>query len=342
MGFCFPERPVLFYPSLARTIGADEALLLALYHEQVQLRGAPDVEGYPSCILHRQDWLMLADFWDEERLAITTNSLVDQGYVQAAFGQSGAVRISVVDQAAPDMTPAMPTPRVEPPLQEPQLQASQLQEPPTQAPQTQSSQTQAHAARPASTPHPATWPAGDPYAPATPPARVQTLPVVDQPPARSVYQAPPQVRGPAPTFGGSIGWSKSRPQPGAGNVFASQLDEIEQKNQKLHSMFLGWRPSQILFEMLPRHSIPAEFAEQLLDEFVLYWLDKDRKESNWDQKFLAWVKREWVKKQTREAREQRFTQDSNAGVNHENPRTDTREKRKRVTAAIMDIKDTDW
>jgi len=309
MGFRFPEKPILFYPSLARNIGAEEAILLALYHEHIQLHGLPDRSGLLTATLNREEWIALADFWTEDHLAMITNSLVTQGYLKAAFGHGGAIRIRLSEP-----------PRVTTPV---------TQDVPASA--------QSIHAEPADS-----WSQQPPPEPIT----VQQLPVVEQPPERSeisrrVHQAQPQVRGPAPTFGGSIGWSNRRAQLSESD-FATRLDEIEQKNQKLHTMFLGWRPSITLFEMLPRHSIPVEFAEQILDEFVLYWLDKDRKESNWDQKFLGWVKREWVNKQTREARSQKASQDSYKGVNHENTRTDSREKRKRVTAAIMDIKDTDW
>lgn len=288
MAFRFPEKPLLFYPSLARQIGTDEALLLGLYHEYLQQHGLPDKAGRLAAVIAHPEWLALADFWDEERLAMTTNSLVEQQMIHAAFGHGGAIRITDLNSEPVPVTA---------PIQQ------------------------------------------------TAPVSVQELPVVEQPPERSeiarrVHQAQPATRGPAPTFGGSIGWSRQRQSPAQGE-FASRLNEIEEKNQKLHTMFLGWRPSQMLFDMLPRHSIPAEFAEQLLDEFILYWLDKDRKESNWDQKFLAWVKREWVNKQTRDARQQR-AEEGYKGVNHENSRTDTRQKRQRVTAAIMDIKDTDW
>ena len=70
-------------------------------------------------------------------------------------------------------------------------------------------------------------------------------------------------------------------------------------------MHMGWVPSELFYSMLPRHQIPREFVDTCLDEFILYYIDKERKESNWDQKFLAWVKREWVQKQTREAKTQR-------------------------------------
>ena len=119
------------------------------------------------------------------------------------------------------------------------------------------------------------------------------------------------------------------------------FEQHEERNHHLHAMFLGWQPSSNFFELLPRQGISEEFARELIDEFVLYWVNKDRRETSWDQKFLGWVKREWVKKQTRDGREQRQAQQQ-TGFNHENSRRDTRENRKRVTQAIMDIKDTDW
>ncbi|WP_261841941.1 DnaT-like ssDNA-binding domain-containing protein [Aliamphritea ceti] len=373
MGFRLPEKPILFYPSLAHQIGTDEALLYAVYVDRLQSRGELDSNGNLSLCLDRRDWLLLADFWNESRLANVTRSLVSHGYIQAI---SGDIRITLtllpqlpdsvceelpIVESQKDTTQAV-TP--EPEAVEQTFAAADLTVEassevvfeavpeflPVDTPEVLPEQMPPAQYQTSTEPEYVPPTADNQYynPPPTPPVTVQKLPVMEQPPSRDDLrqlrqhqEVQPQNRGPAPTFGGSIGWSKSRPQPGAGNLFASQLDELEQKNKKLHSIYLGWRPSQILFDTLPRHSIPADFAEQLIDEFVLYWLDKDRKETNWDQKFLAWVKREWVQKQTREAREQRYKQgESTGGVQQGQP--DARQKRQRVTAAIMDIKDTDW
>lgn len=189
-------------------------------------------------------------------------------------------------------------------------------------------------------------PDAEPVAQVQAQAPVRRLPVVDTPPppprpapAAAGNRNLVQRRGPAPTFGGSIGWRRHKDE------LQSIFEQAELRNSRLQSMFIGWQPSELFQQMLPRYAIPGEFAEGCIDEFVLYFLDKDRKESNWDQKFLAWVKREWVKKQTQDARDQRYQQERESaatGVGHENTRPDSREKRKRVTAAIMDIKDTDW
>ncbi len=285
-----PEAPVLLYPSLARELGSDEALLLTIYTDYARHAGMHGDDGSVECILPHSRWLQLADFWSEARLRSATESLASQGCLQASLNQGGSVRLRLL-------------PRAQTPTQA---------EPETRAPET------------------ATAPAPEP---------VQQLPVYDAPPPRPARRdSMIQRRGPAPTFGGSIGWRRHKDE------LQAIFEQAEERNQQLQSMQLGWQPSDMFHAMLPRHAIPPEFAGECLDEFVLYWLDKDRKESNWDQKFLAWVKREWVKKQTRDAREQRYEQERQTvtGGNHENTRHDSREKRKRITAAIMDIKDTDW
>lgn len=283
-----PEAPVLFYPSLARELGSDEALLLSIYADYARNAGMHADDGSVECILPHSRWLQLADFWAEERLRTATESLARQGCLQASLNQGGSVRLRLL--------PRVPA-SAEPEAREPE---------PAAAPE---------------------------------PRPVQQLPVYDAPPPRPARRdSMIQRRGPAPTFGGSIGWRRHKDE------LQAIFEQAEERNQQLQPMQLGWQPSDMFHAMLPRHSIPPEFAAECLDEFVLYWLDKDRKESNWDQKFLAWVKREWVKKQTREAREQRYEQERQTvtGGNHENTRHDSREKRKRITAAIMDIKDTDW
>ncbi|MBA4503051.1 DnaT-like ssDNA-binding domain-containing protein [Marinobacterium marinum] len=284
-----PEAPVLFYPSLARELGSDEALLLTLYADYARHAGMHEDDGSVECLLPHVRWLQLVDFWSEARLRTATESLAQQGCLQVNFNQGGSVRLRLLPRPEKQAVPETGVAKVDE----------------TSAPQP-----------------------------------VRQLPVYDAPPSRPARrESMMQRRGPAPTFGGSIGWRRHKDE------LQAIFEQAEERNQLLQPMQLGWQPSDLFHAMLPRHSIPPEFAGECLDEFVLYWLDKDRKESNWDQKFLAWVKREWVKKQTRTAREQRYEQERQSGMGNssdENTRFDSREKRKRITAAIMDIKDTDW
>lgn len=282
MSFTFPEKPMLVYPSLARQIGVEPALLLGLYHEALERDGISDQRGRRELLLSRSQWLALTPFWEEDRLRRLSEQLVAAGLLEIRWGSAGNLRLRMAKAKQPTADPR----------------------------------------------------------PAEP---VRRLPVVDEPPApaprpvRSANLA--QRRGPAPTFGGSIGWRRHKDE------LEEIFEQAEERNRNLQPMVIGWRPSELFHQLLPRYAIPAEFAEGCIDEFVLYFLDKERKESNWDQKFLAWVKREWVKKQTQDARDKRYQQERESrmtGSGHENARPDSREKRKRITAATMDIKNIDW
>ncbi|PIE25116.1 MAG: hypothetical protein CSA60_02080 [Neptuniibacter caesariensis] len=305
MNYQFPETPILLYPSLAKALGVEAAVLMTLYHQQFErMQG-----GNPELVFSREQWLALGQFWEEEQLAQLTSQLVAMGYIDAAFAYDGRVQIQLL---------------------------AQDQEPPPEG--AVSAEVEIVSRLPVVEAVPAPAQSEPDYASANYPEAQDTPYYPDE----SAQQKTPETvanPGPAPTFGGSIGWARKGRQ---GDELQALFQQHEQRNKQLHGMELGWQPSANFYALLPRHNISPQFAQSCLDQFVLYWLDKDRKETNWDHKFLGWVKREWVKKQTQEGREQRLSTEQQAGFSHENPRRDTREKRQRVTAAIMDIKNTDW
>jgi len=291
-----PEKPILLYPSLARRLGVNAALLLYLCSEQLAHQGLQDQTGARSAVLSPTQWKSLTELWSEAELTEMIAVLSQQQCLQILRQAAGTVHITelMVSTGSHSASTAANLPTVE--------------------------------SIPAPDERPVTT----------------RLPVVDAPPAYPRRPLPSRNpirdRGPAPAFGGSTGWN-NRQKDELQQIF----DRHEERNQQLHVMHMGWVPSELFYSMLPRHQIPREFVDTCLDEFILYYIDKERKESNWDQKFLAWVKREWVQKQTRDAKAQRHEQQRHtSGINDENTRRDTRENRKRVTAAIMDIKDTDW
>ncbi|WP_067868646.1 DnaT-like ssDNA-binding domain-containing protein [Neptuniibacter marinus] len=309
MNYSFPETPIVLYPSLIHKVGVEAAVLLTIYQQRLQLENLNNATS--EFILSRQQWLLLAPYWDEERLAQLTSLLVAEEYVDVAFSQDGRVRVTFlpVKEDGADSTSDVEMVSRLPVVEERAIAPPQKFTNEDHYVESQSIESQQDT----------------PY---YPDAAVSTYQTTSTPNA-----------GPAPTFGGSIGWAKKVRQ---GDELQALFQQHEQRNKQLHGMELGWQPSENLYALLPRHNISQQFALSCLDEFVLYWLDKDRKETNWDQKFLGWVKREWVKKQTQEGRQQRINNEQKAGLSHEDPRRDTREKRKRVTAAVMDIKDTDW
>lgn len=304
MGYQIPEQPLFIYPSLAEKFGLEEALLLGIYHQLSQRMGLRLRSG-TEIKLDTQSWRQLVSFWSQDQIAMVTNSLVSQGAIDASVSKTLVKIVLLQEQEQPAQEVSEPTVVVEPEME----MVSRLQvvdQPPLSIDEP------------------------PPLGMAQPPQRPVPPPVRE--PQR---QPPPAQRTPAPAFGGSTGWRRHKDE------LQVIFEQHEERNQHLHTMFLGWQPSSNFFELLPRHGISEEFARNAIDEFVLYWVNRDRRETNWDQKFLAWVKRDWVQKQTRDAREQRVAQQEKS-FNNENSRRDTREKRKRVTQAIMDIKDTDW
>lgn len=305
-----PEQPFLIYPSQARAYGLEGALLLQRYQQLLDLL-VTDPNQPMAIVISRDQWLQLVPFWEEEQLAMATGELVEHQAIDVGFLDDGQVQISRVWNAVETAPVAQPTgygPAPVEPVMEPAAASSAMPVPEVM-PEVEDvdSGIQRRVAR-----------------------------------RRISRETLMQQRGPAPTFGGSTGWRRPEAEEKPSDELHQVFNMREEHNQKMHPMFVGWKPSDTFFELLPRHGIPNEYAEECLDEFTLYWLDKDRKESNWDQKFLAWVKREWIRKQTREARQRNQDSSETTGAAHENPRRDTRENRKRVTAAIMDIKDTDW
>jgi len=305
MSGLFPEQPVLFYPSLARRFGTDEALLLAIYHQFASHHGGIDRDGISAFIVRRNEWLTMAPFWDEERLATTTNSLVEQGVIEVELQPNRSLRICLhgAPAAADGVTEtAQPMPAV--PLRAPPAVRA--------APPLAASSTTL-VARTA----PRTWTA---------------TPLASATSGNSLL-----ARGPAPCFGGSTGWQ--RPKDDLEQLFEQQ----EQRNRQLHAMHTDWQPSSTAQQMLDKQAIPATFSASCIDEFVAYWIERDRKEASWDHLFIRLVKKEWVKAQGRQAREARLSDDTTTEASGERYQADSRaQRRERITDAVMDIHNTDW
>ena len=58
----------------------------------------------------------------------------------------------------------------------------------------------------------------------------------------------------------------------------------------------GWRPSQDALEVLVKHaSINLAFVEDAIPEFVVYWQERGEVGRTWNSKFIQHVKRQWVR-----------------------------------------------
>ncbi|MDP6190953.1 MAG: DnaT-like ssDNA-binding domain-containing protein [Gammaproteobacteria bacterium] len=123
-------------------------------------------------------------------------------------------------------------------------------------------------------------------------------------------------------------------------IFAAK----EAQQAMLSGMTADWQPSVNILQMLTHNmQVSKDFALGLRDEFVVYYMDRERRESpgGWDQKFLKWVKKEHIQQQTATARAQQQGSSGNYAKNEE-ARYHAREQRQQLTDAVLDLGNTDW
>ena len=144
-----------------------------------------------------------------------------------------------------------------------------------------------------------------------------------------------------PAMGGFGGW---RRDAGEGDELSRLFAAKEAQHQHLCNMDMDWQPSANIVKVLAQqHQISEAFVLGIKDEFALYYTDKGRRETpgGWDQKFLKWVKKEQVQQQTAQARAQRQTQQQTNPSNEE-ARYAAKQRRRSITAKVLDINNTDW
>jgi len=331
----FPEIPLLVFPSLARRIGVEESLL---YYICQQLLERSLDENRQQTSVPKEQWLVITDIWDSHQLASLQASLLAKGVLKIESSQSQIVISKIVENTPVDTVALIESPQVQ--VQKTHLDnVNTVVQPVAEVAAKRISQSKLlqgdNRHEPSSSPVDAMQilPVYD--VPPAPPSR--PLPIRRTPLQQSVQPNTGEILkgiGPAPSFGG---YKRLR---NAHDPFKKLLDDKEQQNKKLFAMTMDWKPSDLLFGTLARNNIPRDVAMSVLDEFRLYYCDKNNKERSWDQKFLAWVKNSWVKKQSADNRA--INTPNQAGSKHENSQRDTREKRKRISAAIMDIHDTNW
>ena len=61
----------------------------------------------------------------------------------------------------------------------------------------------------------------------------------------------------------------------------------------------SWTPSAQAFEVLGMGKINKEFIEGKVNEFKMYWLEKNQVRDNWNVLFVDFIRREWVKENSK-------------------------------------------
>lgn len=252
------ERPIVISPTLAATIGLEEAILLSLLQDFALLRDRH--QDWQEVLL--EEILQLAPFWNEDKLRTLAGHLQQQGIIE------------------------LETPRLQPDLR---LRFS------------------LHSGNAAAKPV-AKTPAAKTASvkPATP--RAQPLNTSWQPDEQTL-KALERNHGISREFALSQldefvrYWTERGEAKHAWNNHFQkdilrkwQNRRLEQSQlDKARALDYGWRPSDDAVTILSRAGVAAEFIEEAIPEFVLYWRERGQASHTWNSKFIAHIRKQWAK-----------------------------------------------
>jgi hypothetical protein len=275
-----PERPLLISPTLAATIGLDEAVLLHVISELLL--------QHPPVWRQQKRWVEIPEatlcnalpFWSFGHSMKVLQSLQDLGLVLcepvAGRAQCRMLAINQPDAAAP----------YEAPRQKPIAAA-----PP---------------AAPVQTSPMATRPRGPQLQPGT--GGAATLIAADWRPDDTLLQLCAQRNIPrdfidreVPAF--VMYWrERGKVQYSWHQTFLNWIVSRWEKQRSFQgakeleaTMHQSWLPSEDAVSILEHAGISLSFIEDAVPEFVLYWRERGVANSEWNSKFIAHVRRQWVK-----------------------------------------------
>ena len=277
-----PERPLLISPTLAATIGLDEAVLLHVISELLL--------QYPPVWRHQKRWVEIAEatlcnalpFWSFGHSMKVLQSLQDLGLVlcEAVAGRAQC-RMLAINQ--PDAQAPHEAPRQRPPATA------------TPAPLS-----------PAPSNPVATRPRGAQLQPGT--GGAATLIAADWRPDDTLLQLCAQRNIPrdfidreVPAF--VMYWrERGKVQYSWHQTFLNWIVSRWEKQRSFQgakeleaTMHQNWLPSEDAVSILEHAGISLSFIEDAVPEFVLYWRERGVANSEWNSKFIAHVRRQWVK-----------------------------------------------
>lgn len=69
---------------------------------------------------------------------------------------------------------------------------------------------------------------------------------------------------------------------------------FNQDKQRRTAMNREWQPDSDTVEILTRAGVDQRFIQDCISEFILYWREKGDAHDTWNTKFVAWVRRQWA------------------------------------------------
>lgn len=260
MSSLIPERPLIISPSLATTIGLEEAVLLQVLNDCMEYSQGSQQHGYQWFTLNRNDLQKYLPFWDLNELQRICQSLKDKGIIlieSAPLTQNQQFRFAMNEQSqatepSPQQTVATPTKKSA------NLLADNWQ------------------------------PDEDLLQLITMNHNIPRDFALQQREDFVLYWRDRQQV--------SHSWSSKFRQHVLKEWRFHQSRQATANNQQALSNDINqqWQPSPDALEILYRTGITADFIEDSIPEFVLYWRERGEAHSTWNSKFIAHIRRQWA------------------------------------------------
>ena len=258
-----PEKPIAFSPTLAATLGLEEAILVQVLQECVSHSTPVNSSGYAWVTLQGQSLLNLVPFWDEQDIRRLAAGLHEKGLLLIGggpFSVSSEFRFAFNEGAVRANTEQAPQP-----LSSPTMTVSD------NAPRSAKSiggswQPQADTLR-----------------------QLAQLGVTDQFARQQIPQFVTYWR------------NRNIPHHSWESKFIKEVWREWQKaeaasfrKRKELPMTSDWRPSEDALNILTgQGGINKNFIEDAVPEFILYWRSNGDLSSTWDSKFIQHVRHQW-------------------------------------------------
>jgi hypothetical protein len=260
-----PEKPIAFSPTLAATLGLEEAILVQVLQECVSHYPQTPSSGYTWVTVSGENLLKLVPFWGEQDIGRLTASLHEKGLLLIGggpFSAQGAFRFAFNDRT---VTAAARQPLSTVPSNAPQLDT------PSSGPRSAKAM-------------------GISWQPSE-----DTLRQLAQLGVTGEF-----ARQQIPQF---VSYWRERnvPRHSWESKFIKevwrqwqQAETAQQRQLRKLPISNQWRPSEDALHILSRQGgINANFIEDAIPEFVLYWRSSGEVSSTWDSKFIQHVRHQW-------------------------------------------------
>lgn len=260
-----PEHPIVISPTLAATIGLEEAVMLQTLSELLKHRGLTRAEDSERRWLNidAQELTQLLPFWDRQKVQAVMASLQNLGLIRTERVERGEKLWLVIEQTdSKEMATRKPA--------KPQTHRETLTKPARQE---------------VNKLIPADWQPDKNWIRlcqqhSIPEEFIQSL--------VSEFVAYWRERGQA-----RFSW---------GNAFYKHVLKEwrnEQTRRGAHelasTMSPEWQPSQDAIDILEKAGVSRSFIEDAIPEFVLYWRERGVVHGAWNTKFIEHIRRQWAK-----------------------------------------------